>query len=286
MIRRTVYGERTLQRSQSFQDSSIKLAVWRSICAMLAIMILNYMGTVSAHAAAAGLSQPSVDSTTRAHAAANYGQVPLSFESNQSQSDPNVQFLSRGSGYSLYLMPGEAVLSLQRNNPAAGPAAGSHTTVDVSRMQLVGASPTAAVTGLDPQAGATNYLIGNDPAKWHTSIPTYGKVNFASIYPGIDLVFYGNQRQLGYDFVVKAGGDSTRIAWSFRAPSRIWERMGAWNSTHLSGRLAGRLEGRSDSFGRWAIRFLTADADQWQFPMPWEIKRSASRSAHTTIARR
>ncbi|HEY2399937.1 MAG TPA: Ig-like domain repeat protein [Steroidobacteraceae bacterium] len=219
MIRRTVCGERTLERSQSFQGSSIELVVWRFVCAMLAILILKCMGTVSAHAATPPLTQSSVDSTNRAHVAANYGQVPLSFEPNQGQSDVNVQFLSRGSGYSLYLTPGEAVLSLQRKNPAEIPASGSRDatpTVDVLRMQLVGASATAAATGLDPQPGVTNYFIGNDPKKWHTGIPTYGKVNYAGVYPGIDLVFYGSQRQLEYDFVVKPGGDSSRIAWSFR----------------------------------------------------------------------
>jgi hypothetical protein len=58
-----------------------------------------------------------------------------------------------------------------------------------------------------------NYLIGNDPKKWHTGITTFGKVNFAQVYPGVDLVFYGNQRQLEYDFVVAPGADPSRIAW-------------------------------------------------------------------------
>ena len=83
-------------------------------------------------------------------------------------------------------------------------------------MQLLGASTTAPATGLDPQPGVTNYFLGNDPQKWHTGIPTYGKVNYAGIYPGIDLVFYGNQRQLEYDFVLSPGSDPARIAWSFR----------------------------------------------------------------------
>lgn len=83
-------------------------------------------------------------------------------------------------------------------------------------MQLLGASTTAPATGLDLQPGVTNYFLGNDPQKWHTGIPTYGKVNYAGIYPGIDLVFYGNQRQLEYDFVLSPGSDPARIAWSFR----------------------------------------------------------------------
>jgi uncharacterized protein (TIGR03437 family) len=64
-----------------------------------------------------------------------------------------------------------------------------------------------------PQPGVANYFIGNDPKNWRSGIPTYGKVNYAQIYPGVDLVFYGNQRQLEYDFVVAPGADPSRIAW-------------------------------------------------------------------------
>jgi hypothetical protein len=80
-------------------------------------------------------------------------------------------------------------------------------------MKLVGASATTTITGLEPQSGRVSYLIGNDPSKWHTGIQTFGKVNFAQVYPGVDLVFYGNQRQLEYDFVVAPGADASRIAW-------------------------------------------------------------------------
>lgn len=83
-------------------------------------------------------------------------------------------------------------------------------------MRLLGSPETGSGVGLEPLPGTVNYFIGNDSAKWRTGIPTFGKVSYAEVYPGIDLVFYGNQRQLEYDFIVKAGGDSSRIAWSFR----------------------------------------------------------------------
>jgi hypothetical protein len=57
-----------------------------------------------------------------------------------------------------------------------------------------------------------NYFIGNDPKKWHTDVPAYAKVKYTSVYPGIDLVFYGNQRELEYDFVVAPGADPKAIA--------------------------------------------------------------------------
>jgi len=133
--------------------------------------------------------------------------VPLSFEPNQGQAASTVQFLARGSGYALFLAPGKVVLNLERRQPA------SAASVDTLRMSLIGANARADAVGLAPQPGVANYFIGNDPKNWRSGIPTYGKVNYAQIYPGVDLVFYGNQRQLEYDFVVAPGADPSRIAW-------------------------------------------------------------------------
>jgi uncharacterized protein (TIGR03437 family) len=130
--------------------------------------------------------------------------VPLSFEPNQGQAASTVQFLSRGSGYALFLAPGQVVLNLERRQPASA---------DTLRMSLIGANATANAVGMAPQPGVANYFIGNDPKNWRSGIPTYGKVNYSQIYPGVDLVFYGNQRQLEYDFVVAPGADPSRIAW-------------------------------------------------------------------------
>jgi len=147
------------------------------------------------------------------HAAAKYVQIPLSFEPNKGQTDSSVRFLSRGSGYSLFLTQDEVVLSLERQNAPAATTGQKLASRDTLRMKLVGANSNTDVTGTAPQSGVVSYLIGNDPNKWHTGIQTLGKVNFAQVYPGVDLVFYGNQRQLEYDFVVAPGADASRIAW-------------------------------------------------------------------------
>ena len=143
-----------------------------------------------------------------------YGQLPLSFELNQGQTDPQVGFLSRGSGYALFLTPTESVLSLQ--TPAAPGAAADPAAPDaVLSMQLVGASATPQVVGLDQLPGTSNYLIGNDPSQWHTDIPNYAQVEEQSVYPGVDLVYYGNQQQLEYDFTVAPGADPGVIRMAF-----------------------------------------------------------------------
>ena len=163
-------------------------------------------------------------------AAAKYGKIPLSFEPNQGQSDRSVQFLSRGSGYSLFLTPGEVVLSLERQNSAAAGLADGHKPAepvqDTLRMKLVDANVNAVVSGVDPQPGVVSYLIGNDPKKWHPGIHTFGKVEYAQIYPGVDLVFYGNQRQLEYDFVVAPGADASKIAWQIDGASATVDAPG------------------------------------------------------------
>jgi uncharacterized protein (TIGR03437 family) len=141
--------------------------------------------------------------------------VPLSFEPNQGQLASTVQFLSRGSGYALFLTQGEVVLNLERQQPVSAAAGQTPeaASVDTVRMSLIGANPKANAVGLAPQPGVVSYFIGNDPKKWRSGIPTYGKIKYPQIYPGVDLVLYGNQRQLEYDFVVAPGADPSRIAW-------------------------------------------------------------------------
>jgi hypothetical protein len=85
----------------------------------------------------------------------------------------------------------------------------------VVRMQLTGANPNARISSLDELQGRSNYFIGRDPAKWRTNIANYARVKYANVYPGVDLVYYGNQRQLEYDFVLSPGADPRQIELNF-----------------------------------------------------------------------
>ncbi len=93
---------------------------------------------------------------------------------------------------------------------------------DVVRLKLVGGNPKAKVVGLDPLPGKSNYLIGNDPKKWRRNVPTFAKVSYHDVYPGVDLVFYGNQQQLEYDFIIAPGTDPKVITLSMLAHSLDW----------------------------------------------------------------
>jgi hypothetical protein len=165
----------------------------------------------------------------KSQVAENYGRLPLSFEANAGQeADPRVKFLSRGAGYTLFLTPTEAVLGLNRQKSEdAGlqPAnfrTGRETQGLVLRMRLLGANPHSMATGLEQLPGKSNYFIGNNSANWHTNVSTYGKVRFIQVYPGIDLVYYGNQRQLEYDFVVAPGADTSRIRLAIQGASKVF----------------------------------------------------------------
>jgi uncharacterized repeat protein (TIGR01451 family) len=139
------------------------------------------------------------------------GRLPLIFEPNQGQADASVKFLAHGAGYSLYLDATGAMLGI--------PTSGS--TEKFVRMKLVGGNPAAATTGSNPLPGVSNYFIGNDPQKWHSGIPQFAGVRYASVYPGIDLVFYGNQGHLEYDFKIAPGADPSQAELQFDGASKL-----------------------------------------------------------------
>ncbi|MFY9573727.1 MAG: SBBP repeat-containing protein, partial [Blastocatellia bacterium] len=161
-----------------------------------------------------GLSSKSggLDRDAQTRLSGTYGRLPISFEVNRGQSDPGVKFLSRVSGACLFLTSTEAVLAIHKT---------SSNSAAVIGMKLVGASTVAKVEGVDLLPGTSNYLIGKDPDKWQTKIPTYRKVQYRDIYAGVDLIYYGNQQQLEYDFVVSPGSDPRAIRLDFRGARQV-----------------------------------------------------------------
>lgn len=117
---------------------------------------------------------------------------PLAFELNQGQTDPRVKFLARGSGYRAFV------------------TADGLTLNDIGFTPL-GANANAAVTGLAPLDGKVNYVRGTDPAQWLANVPTFGQARAQDVYPGIDVVYYGADGQLEYDFVVAPAANPAAI---------------------------------------------------------------------------
>ncbi len=156
----------------------------------------------------------------------NYGKLSLSFERNRGQTDKRVKFFSLGGGYSLFLTPKEAVFSLKKSSPKPKGEQTAHakpekTVGAVLRMQLVGANPEAQETTEAKLPGTTNYFVGKDKSQWRTGVENYGKVGFNEVYKGVDVVYYGNQSQLEYDFIVKPKADSGSIRLKFAGARRV-----------------------------------------------------------------
>ncbi len=170
---------------------------------------------------------------TQPQALQAYGKLPLSFEANQGQADPRAKFISRGSGYSLFLTGTEAVLALTRPgvsrarhrlelaSTTAGQEERQATAPAVLRMKLLGANPAPHVSGLEELPGKSNYFIGNDPKKWRTNVANYAKVEYKEIYPGVDLVYHGNQRQLEHDFILAPGANPSGITMELKGADKL-----------------------------------------------------------------
>jgi hypothetical protein len=187
----------------------------------------------------AALAPAAADSSTSAtisHAGrpvAAYSKLPLSFEANRGQTDPRVRFISPGDGYALFLTGNEAVLALSKPSAVSGqpahqrnhrfasrierPAAPASA---VLRMRLAGTNSKAEVTGLEELSGKSHYFLGNDPKKWRINVPNYARVKCESVYPGVDLIYYGNQRELEFDFVVGPGADPGVISFDIHGAEK------------------------------------------------------------------
>jgi hypothetical protein len=159
-----------------------------------------------------------------------YGQMPLSFTANGGQADPRFDFISRGSGYQLFLTSTEAVLMLRQDGEPSGrdrarsanaSRPGHAANYKPVKMRLLGSRPEARPAGREELEGKVNYLTGGDSRNWRRGLSAYRRVEYDGVYPGIDLVYYGNQQQLEYDFVVSPGADPAMIRLGFDGVDKL-----------------------------------------------------------------
>jgi hypothetical protein len=194
-------------------------------------------------------SQPAaVTPATRARINATFAALPLAFEANQGQTDPQVKYMARGNGYTLFLTSGDAVLSfasasssdqsrtkevMQRRLPGYSretkrlirrsrtQSKHRQSSVATLRMHVVGGKSDAEIVGSDRLSSKSNYIIGNEPNKWHRGVPHYARVSYHDVYPGVDLTYHGQQNQLEFDFVVAPESSPDPISLSFSGASRM-----------------------------------------------------------------
>jgi hypothetical protein len=168
---------------------------------------------------AAGIAQrPAATAPLQPQTAGNYERLPMVFELNQGQNDPHVKFASRGHGYTISLADTEAVISTRqvtdlpvKPNMTARHGAAKDEKNSTLRMRLLGSNPHPKLIGLNEVPAKTDYFVGRDASTWHRNVPSFSKVKYESVYPGIDMIYYGNQSQLEYDFVVAPGVDPRTI---------------------------------------------------------------------------
>ena len=116
-----------------------------------------------------------------------------------------MRFVSRAQHSTLFLTPSEAVLSLR----------GREEEQAVVRMRMAGGNRNPRVLGESPVPTKTNYFRGNDASQWRTDVPNYAQVRYQSVYPGIDVLYRGNERQVEYDFVIAPKANPGRIRVAF-----------------------------------------------------------------------
>ena len=159
-----------------------------------------------------------------------YGNLPLAFEKNKEQTDSQVQFLARGTGYNIFLTPSESIIVLNRSSNTRSEARNvraKHSSLkspgasSIVKTRLVGARANPDVSGLEELPGKTNYIIGNDPSQWRVGVSSFARVKYTDVYPGIDLVYYGNQRQLEHDYILAPGADPRSIKLHYDGVQRI-----------------------------------------------------------------
>jgi hypothetical protein len=164
---------------------------------------------------------PVLTAGERAHIKQNFGALPVSFEPNLGQADPQVKFLSRRHGYTLFLTSSEAVMAFRAGSPGASAKPGqkavppSTASIAVLRMQLVGAKPEPELIGDGELPGKSNYFIGNDHSKWRSNVPHFSRVAYREVYPGVDLAFHDSLQELEFDFVVAPHAKAGKIIFRF-----------------------------------------------------------------------
>ncbi len=209
--------------------------------AFIAVAPVKSSGRLSSAVDSAVASKsPAVTPAEHARINAAYAALPLAFEANQGQVDPQVKYMARGNGYKLYLASSEVVFTLhKRGEDSEVRQMMMNRRIGLSKiksmlrhrqqtlqaaavhMYMLGANPDAQLTAQEPQEGKVNYFIGKDPSQWHSGVPLFGQVSYRRLYPGVDLAFHGSGKQLEFDYLVSPGANTKAIALGFRGADQV-----------------------------------------------------------------
>jgi hypothetical protein len=177
------------------------------------------------------IQSPVLTAETSAKVRANLEASPLGFEANQGQTDPQVKYMARGSGYTVFLTANDTVFALHSSsqapatrvsqNPGTAQSAAQKERPAAIHMHLVGGNPESQISAGSQLPGRSNYFIGNDPSQWHANVAQYARISYRDAYPGVNLAFYGVQKQLEFDFIVAPGASPAPIRLGVSGANRI-----------------------------------------------------------------
>jgi hypothetical protein len=180
---------------------------------------------------------PATRADQRGRVAASLGKLPLAFEANQGQTDPQVKYMARGNGYTVFLTANDAVFALQSSSPSTaarmsgkhGLEAGTRSAAKAGEkiqtaaihMRLVGGNAQPQIAASSQLPGHSNYFIGNDRSQWHADVAQYERVAYRDVYPGVNMAFYGVQKQLEFDLIVAPGASPAPIRLGVSGARRV-----------------------------------------------------------------
>jgi len=189
------------------------------------VFILALIVRVSAaHAQSRAPQHPGMPFSGNQQFPPRLGTLPVAFETNLGQIRKDAKFVSRGLSYSAYLTAEGMVLSLKPNSQRETIAAANDRTVKpptILQFNLLGSAANPPAVGEMQLPGRVNYFLGQDPRRWRTNVPLYSRVRYKQVYPGIDLVYYGNARRLEYDFEVSPGANPNLIRFEVKGAKQL-----------------------------------------------------------------
>jgi hypothetical protein len=210
-----------------------------TLYAAIAAIVLSVLCEIIpslAHGADAAMlhSQPSPATISPAIRRKLVEKTPLLFVPNQGQLPSDVLYATHTGSLSVDLGRSSVVFYVPKAEPSDGKELSIHPSetqavhdalrfpgksvpvhVQQERIEFLGANPNVALEPEDVQAARVNYFLGNDPSRWVHGLKTYAQLRYKNLYPGIDLVFYGKNGKLEYDFVVAPGADPSQIRFRF-----------------------------------------------------------------------
>jgi outer membrane protein assembly factor BamB/plastocyanin len=178
--------------------------------------------TAVARAAPGPLASKPAGSNRRDQVLSDYGKLPIAFQPNVGQAAAGISYLARGNGFGLALSPGGLTMTFRPQASVPSPPSGRAHYVHsnpadaaVVRVAFPGADSGPTLVAGDKLPGTVNYLLGPNRKSWHQNVPTYGRVTYQALYPGIDLEFSGAGGKLEYIYTLAAGSDPGVIRLAF-----------------------------------------------------------------------